>query len=276
MARPENTSGPQVNSHDGGSLARVGIIAAVGFAIGIVWPRLAGVSLVPEAPVDRTEHAVAEAANSAAAIIVEPEIIELTPEDRLAIGPPKITSCVNSKGKKSSKCDAIDVDQLVHSQLIALLGCSGASGVFGNLSLGFRIDFEAKKIESPKSGRSTNLPKDTTRELLACAKTELSTVKWGNVAHEFSQYQVYYSLSFKTPEAAAEEKTSVVPASGMATVQWGTALVRKEGNDDAKIQTRLMSGARVVVTGRLGAWYRVKYDAKGREGWVIGKALGLK
>jgi len=31
----------------------------------------------------------------------------------------------------------------------------------------------------------------------------------------------------------------------------------------------------VVVTGRQGDWYRVKYDAQGREGWVHGAGLGL-
>jgi hypothetical protein len=206
----------------------------------------------------------------------ESEVIELLPEDRLAIGSPTVTSCVNSEGKKSTSCDTLDVDALVHPALISLLGCPAAEGVFGTLSLGFKVDFEKGKIEEPQSGRSTNLPKSTTDELLVCAKNEFKNVTLREIPHQFSEYQVFYSLEFKTPEVAAEGKTSVTPASGTATVRWGTALVRKEGNREADVQARLMSGARVVVTGRLGAWYRIKYDAKGREGWVIGKALGLE
>lgn len=269
--------GPKVSAQDEGSLARVGIIALVGFVIGIAWPRLAGVSLVPEAPVERSSTEIQEPDDEKTAVsATESEVIELLPEDRLSISPAKITSCSDSEGKKSSNCDIVDVDTLMHPALISLLGCPAAEGVFGNLSLGFKIDFATSKVEKPTSGRSTTLPKNTSAELIECAKKEFNNITLVEVPHQFSQYQVFYSLEFKTPEVAAQGKTSVTPASGTATVQWGTALVRKEGNRDADIQTRLTSGTRVVVTGKLGVWYRVKYDAKGREGWVIGKALGLE
>src|SRR5262249_31174345 len=39
-------------STDRPQLGRVGIIAVVGFVIGMIWPRLAGVKLVPNAPTD--------------------------------------------------------------------------------------------------------------------------------------------------------------------------------------------------------------------------------
>jgi hypothetical protein len=259
------------------SKGHVLIIALVGFVIGVVWPRLAGVSLVPEAPVEDEVQSDEDDAQATAktAVPQEPELIELLPEDRLQVSPAKITSCVQGKDK-AAKCDEIKVDDLVHPHLMALLGCPSAQGVFGTLSLGFRLDFEQAKISEVESGRSTDLPEETTKEILRCATQELSTVSLNGLSHQFDSYQVFYLLEFKTPEAAAQDKTSVTPASGKATVQWRTALIREEADRDAKVVARLLTGAVIVVTGRMGEWYRIKYDDKGREGWVHGAAIGLK
>jgi hypothetical protein len=267
---------PVVRTRDEQSLGRVGVIALVGFVIGIVWPRLAGVSLVPEAPVESESTAVDPAGDSPGEAPAEPDVIELMPEDRLGIGPAQVTSCVDSAGKKKATCDKPDIDQVVHPHLISLLGCSAATGVFGTLSIGLKVDFEKKKLSEPVSGRSTDLPESTAKELLLCAAKEFAAAEVPDVAHDYAEYQVFYALEFKTPEAAAEEKTSTTPASGQATVQWHSAQVRKEPERNAQVQARLLSGARVVVTGRQGEWFRVKYDAKGREGWIHGAALGLK
>lgn len=275
-AEAKKREGPVVRAHDERSLGRVGIIALVGFTIGIVWPRLAGVSLVPEAPVEDEEPLSEEESEAQEPTPSEPEMIELTPEDRLGIGPAQITSCVDASGKKTSSCDKPDMDEVVHPHLISLLGCPAATGVFGTLSLGFKVNLDERKITDPESGRSTDLPESTTKELLLCAKKELAAVQVPALPHEYPEYQVYYALDFKTPEAAAEAKTSVTAASGTATVQWRSAQVRKEPERTADVQARLLAGARVVVTGRQGEWFRIKYDAKGREGWIHGAALGLK
>ncbi len=275
-SQAKKNEGPVIQTHDERSLGRVGVIALVGFTIGIVWPRLAGVSLVPEAPVEEETALSDEDPESEEQAITEPEVIELTPEDRLGIGPAQITSCVDSSGKKTTSCDKPDMDEVVHPHLISLLGCPAATGVFGTLSLGFKVNLEEKKITDPESGRSTDLPESTTKELLLCAEKELAAAQVPALPHEYAEYQVFYALDFKTPEAAAEAKTSVTPASGTATVQWRSAQIRKDPEREADVQARLLAGARVVVTGRQGEWFRVKYDAKGREGWIHGAALGLK
>ena len=41
------------------------------------------------------------------------------------------------------------------------------------------------------------------------------------------------------------------------------------------VVARILRGTRVVVTGRKDDWYRVKYDAKGSEGWVFKTAIGM-
>lgn len=267
---------PRVGVETQTSHRNVLIIAVVGFVIGISWPRLAGVSLVPEAPVEDESPEQKEEATAEPTAETEPEVIELAPEDRLTVSRPQITSCVSTSGDKTSACDEPDVDSLVHNHLLSLLGCPSATGVFGTLSLGFQVDFEQGKIADIESGRSTDLPETATKELLRCAERDFAGISVSGVPHQFQSYQVYYLLTFKTPEAAAQEKTSVTPASGKATVQWRTALIRDEPDRESSVDARILSGAVVIVTGRMGEWYRVKYDDKGREGWVHGAALGLK
>jgi len=58
-------------------------------------------------------------------------------------------------------------------------------------------------------------------------------------------------------------------------VSWETALVHATPEKDGKVVARVLSGTRVAVTGRSGDWYRIKYDARGREGWVFRTAVGM-
>ena len=65
------------------------------------------------------------------------------------------------------------------------------------------------------------------------------------------------------------------PASGHATVSWDVALVRATPARDGEVRARVLSGTRVVVTGKNGDWFRIKYDAKGNQGWVYRTAIGM-
>jgi uncharacterized protein YgiM (DUF1202 family) len=78
----------------------------------------------------------------------------------------------------------------------------------------------------------------------------------------------------ETP-ASGGEPPAITPASGRATVNWEVALVRATPTRDGDVLARVLSGTRVVVTGRSGDWYRVKFDAKGSEGWVFRASIGL-
>jgi hypothetical protein len=100
------------------------------------------------------------------------------------------------------------------------------------------------------------------------------------IPHEHQRYTVFYriELAAAPPEPAAPASAaplSVTPASGNATVSWETALVHATPEKDGKVVARVLSGTRVAVTGRSGDWYRVKYDARGREGWVFRTAIGM-
>lgn len=264
---------------DGVQLGRVGVIAVIGFAIGIVWPRLAGVSLVPSAPVEGARQQALAAQDEASAeeqqAPVEEEESEpepLSPAERLVIDDFKVTSCRDADGKTQKDCE-LDAEALLKKPLLLLATCPAAENAIGKLSVGVDLDFKAKRVSDPKSGRTTDLPNAVTRDLLACARRGFDSVAWGSVEPKQSSYTVYALVEFRHPQAVAEEP--IVPASGSATVRWNVALIRKDSNSNAKIRARLNSGTRVIVTARQGEWYRVKYDAKGGEGWVHGAAIGM-
>jgi len=265
---------PRLESIEGQPLYRVGIIALLGFGVGVVWPRLAGVSLVPEPPVEHSAPVEpSEPAPAAGQAEAAPRAI--LAKERMAIGPAKITSCRDQAGQPVSDCGTLEVDALLHPTLLSLTECPAASGAFGTLSLGLDLDLVGGKIEKVQSGRSTDLPAAVTKEILRCAEKGLSLLSPSRIKGQQASYTVYYVLEFKTPEEVIQTGSEVTPASGKGTVRWQTALIRKEPARDGEVLSRLLSGSEVIVTGRQGDWYRVKYDAQGREGWVHGAALGL-
>lgn len=256
------------------SLSRAGIIAAVGFVLGVLWPWLLGISLVPEPPVsDRATKTDGAAADPPDAQVSEAKEIAAT--DLLEISEPLVTSCRDVEGKAEKSCSGIDFDPILHGPLLTLVECPAAQGVFGTLSLGIELSFAEKKVTKVESGRSTDLPAAVSKELIRCAEKRLEAAALDATPAAHASYTVFYKILFKTPEIAASEAETISLASGVATVLWRTALVREEPNGEAKIRARVLAGARLTVSGRMGDWYRVKYDASGREGWVHGAALGL-
>jgi hypothetical protein len=274
-------------------LARVGIVAGVGFVIGIIWPWLAGVRLVPRPP-EEARQTTAPVAASASASAAAPAAAKATPAkvpkkpeapkpgDRVKVGAATITSCRTAQGDKVDNCDAIELDDVAAARIKALGGCKAARTAVGLLSLGLELDFGKNSIERLSSGRSTTLPERTAQALLTCAKREFSAASLTGVKHEHASYTVFYRVELLPPgKTAAEDETEssdgeeLTAASGMATVSWNVAIIRDVPNKDGALVARIASGTRVAVVGRNGDWYKVKYDAKGSEGWVYRGALGL-
>jgi hypothetical protein len=165
--------------------------------------------------------------------------------------------------------------------LLALSGCEAAKGLSGTLSVGFELNFKTDKVTEIKAGKSTTVDDRTTSALLACARNEFKAASLKDVKHDNDEYSVYYLIEFQPePEEGSEDAGTeeadddVVAASGKATVGWQVALIRKMPKE-GDIVARLLSGTNVVVTGRKGDWYRVKYNSKGDEGWVYKSAIGL-
>ena len=284
-------------------LGKVGIMAVVGLSIGIVWPRFAGFHLVPAPPSESVaspsaDAGAASASGSASAPGAAP--IAGTAAAKAPAGdpspsgvtPPKVTlaqvvSCRSKDAGKKAHCDTPAIDSVVGDPLRALIACDGAEGTRGILSLGFDVDFENNKLDNYTAGKSTTLPSSLTKQLLRCAEKELGKVSLEGVTHPMMSYRVFYRLEFgaEPGEAAAskDDKPSgdspapsgeVIAASGRVTVTWDAALVRAKPKD-GEILARVLGGTRLTVTGHQGDWYRVKYDAKGSEGWVFKAAIGL-
>ena len=273
----------EVPKDDSVRLGRVGLIALAGFVIGILWPRLAGMQLVPRAPVedDPRPAALASATPKPAApeaAAPNAEQADALPEaDRVKISEMAVTSCRGAK--EQSECDAVGFDGIARTRLSTLAACPAGLGSTGVLSIGLDLDFEKNAVSNVRSGQSTSLDDSIASKLVECAAKEFKTATLAGVKHEHSNYTVFYKVEF-LPEASqaapagSATDEGLVDASGRATVGWNVALIRKEPRD-GDVVARVLSGTNVVVTGRQGDWYRVKYDGKGNEGWVYRSAIGL-
>jgi hypothetical protein len=269
---------------------RVGIIALVGFVIGIAWPRLAGVKLVPDPPVEEEAlspvAATAAPAQSAAPALVNPTPVQPPPpkpeaSERVRVSPPQVTSCRDAQGERLSTCDKPDVDRFARAPLSALASCSGAANASGTLSLGIDLDFSAKKLSVLK-GKSTTMAEAPANALLACARAGLEAATLSDLEHTAERYTIFYRVDvLPAPPppppagAAVGDAGAENAASGRATVLWEVAILRGTPSKDGEIVARVLQGTRLVVSGRQGDWYKVKYDARGREGWVYRTAIGL-
>ncbi|HEY6080426.1 MAG TPA: SH3 domain-containing protein [Polyangiaceae bacterium] len=280
---------------DGVKFARVGIIAVVGFAIGIAWPRLAGVKLVPSAPVPAAAEASARELTGAPAEEKPADLVPpppapsaaepaKPPADRVLVSEVQVASCKTVHGKRAPSCDRVDFDRVAREHLRELSACPGIEDASGVLSLGFELDFEADKIRSIQSGKSTSLEQDYVDKLLGCARERFSNVSLVGIPHEKQAYSLFYRLELLPPPDAVKKsdtstpagsEAAATPASGRATVSWDVALVRATPARDGEVRARVLSGTRVIVTGKSGDWFRVKYDAKGNQGWVYRTAIGM-
>jgi hypothetical protein len=272
-------------------LGRVGLIAVVGFVVGIVWPRLAGLRLVPELPVPAasapdlsgapeeqpTASAIASAALPPRPTRPEPLAPGAQPP---VVGEAQVTSCRDAAGGKVEKCDAVDFDRVARERLSNLDDCPAARKAAGVLSLGFELDFTTERVSRITSGKATSLEEETLQSVLECYRQSFANVSLVAIPHEHQRYSVFYriELAAAPPDptvAASTAPVAVTPASGSATVSWETALVHATPEKDGKVVARVLSGTRVGVTGKSGDWYRVKYDSRGREGWVFRTAIGM-
>lgn len=272
-------------------LARVGVIALVGFAVGIVWPRLAGVRLGPAPPEDeRGALAALTSASSSAQPTVSASASDMSlaaPSHSAAVpangqtvvvGAGKVLSCRNTKGKSPDECDTPSFDALAVPKLRSLAKCPASSGLSGKLSVGIDLDFHRNRIKLAR-GKSTTLSKAAVAALWPCLEAEFQKTKLDDLAHQHARYAVFYTVQFfppgKMPEGEVggerteaggqnEKKPSEQP-SASAQVVYDTVLVRDEPGE-GKVIGRLVRGTRVELLFRKGGWYRIRIGD--REGWV--------
>ena len=281
----------EVPKEDRPRFGRVGAIALVGFVVGVAWPHLAGVRIVPRAPTPASDASADDLSGAPApppdAHSAKPEGDAPAPAPALAaaggepfaIGAGEVTSCRGSDGKRLASCDPLEFDSVARARLATLAACGATARARGLLSVGFDLDFERDRVVGVQLGKSTTVAEQDARALIGCLNETLGEVSIASIRHTHTRYTIFYRLDFKEPAlatpAAGGARESVTPASGRATVSWDVALVRSGPSREEGVVARVLSGTRVTVTGRQGDWYRVKYDGKGSEGWVFRTAIGM-
>jgi hypothetical protein len=277
--------------------SRVGVVAAIAFAVGIAWPSLLGVRIGPDVPGkhDKAEPVPAEPEASAedeagvpeGRLPSAPAGRAVTKHQTVNVSDGKLVGCRDKDKKKVDSCGTLKFDRIAKPKLAELAKCPSALGLDGELSIGFEIDFEGKKVTVLK-GEDTTLPTSTVRGVLACAAEEFGEAELHKVAHTHRYYTVFYDAEFLPPgtpieeDGADDEKGTPAEAAGaesegdgtkgMASVSWDTALLRKQPKD-GEITARLMRGTRVKLLDRQDDWYRV--DAGMATGWVHKQAIGM-
>lgn len=283
-----------VAAQDRPSWVRVGVIAAVGFAIGIAWPRIAGIKLGPNAP-EPGAHASAAAKSSdpatsapSAALTAPPLPSPVASIATAATsgGAPTITfghgfvlSCKNKDGDtlKGAACGTVGgFEGLAQPRLKKLAQCPAAEGVSGKLAVVLTIDFSASHI-GVDTGKQTTIPSPD--GLYTCMRSAFQGAPIGGLEHDHARYSILYTVTLAapagstgTPSAASAQAGD--PKDSSAQVTWETALVR-DAPRTGNIVARLPRGTKLQLGVAKDGWYPIKYGADfATEGWVYRGAIG--
>jgi hypothetical protein len=284
-------------AEDRPSWVKVGIIAAVGFGVGVLWPRIAVERLGPSAPGDAPPAAGAPAAPrppEVPALDRAPAVLASAPSatpsasasaPSATAGPPHVVvskgmvvGCKNDEGDalKGGACGGLaGFDAIARPRLAHVRGCSAADGVTGKLAVTFGLDFKNNRI-NVEIGRSSvpNL-----ESIGGCVKQNFAGVSLGAMDHEHPRYTVSYNATLGPPEAGSSTPsgTATSPVSTdapTASVVWEVAIVRDTPRT-GQVVTRLQRGTKVRVGQGQDNWYRVRYGSGfTSEGWVYRGSIG--
>ena len=286
------------------SWTRVGVIAAIGFVVGVAWPRLAGVRMGPSVPEAATASAAAvappseqvaalpvtatpPASTGVPAVVVAPAPpASVAVPVSLAVGHGVVFGCKTSDGDslKGGECGGLPgLDGIIMPRLRKLAECPEAAGATGKLHLVVHVDF-------PRGGLGVDLGRghgvSSPDALLACAKTAMTGASLNAVVHDNPRYSVAYSVTFtgegaSAPSASASASahgggaaTGGDAAEGTAQVVWEVAIVR-DAPKTGKVVARLQHGAELHLGVVKDGWYPVKFgDGFTSDGWVYRGAIG--
>ena len=286
-------------AEDRPSWTKVGVITAIGFIVGIAWPRVMGVRLGPSIPADvaaaaasaSTSAAAAEASGAPVVPSSAPALAAVPALSPAAAAVPTVTvghgvvfGCKTSEGDalKGGDCGALPgLDGLVMPRLRKLSECPEVGSATGKLHLIVHVDF-ARGGLSVDLGRGQGVVAPDA--LLACAKADVAGVGLTGVVHENQRYSVAYSVTFEAggagavtaasdPGATATSARVASDADGTAQIVWEVAIVR-DTPKTGKVLARLQRGTTVRLGAARDGWYPVKYgDGFGSDGWLYRGAV---
>jgi Bacterial SH3 domain len=299
-----NASGPLVvevppSSADRPSWAKVGVITAMGFIVGVAWPRIAGVRLgpsvpeasstmVPAASSGSLEIPAARTATSAATLalasapatsppVPPPAAPTSQPRANITVGRGTVVGCTSVDGGalKGNECGAVvALDSAITPRLRRLAECPDAASTEGKLRLVLHVDFGRGAVDAEQGRGTTGISHP--EPLVACARVQLAGIGLGGIPHDNPRYTVAYVVSF-APERPGSSDTIAPPADpadATAQVQWDVAIVR-DAPKTGKVIARLQRGTALHVGSAKDGWYPVKYgDGFASDGWVYRAAIG--
>jgi len=294
------------------SWVRVGVIAAVGFVIGVGWPRLVGAKIGPSLPADSAATAPAARAEPAAAPVVSAAPVVAPPVAAPSASPPPaataslpvmtvnhgvLLSCKSEDGqtlKGVTACGGLaGFDAIAQPRLRKLSTCPAANGsTSGKLSVVFSLDFTSHRVAADV-GKSSTV--SDPQGFAACVKGAFQGVSLGALDHQNPRYTIGYNVLFAptdhpgptpvaTPSGPADgvPVVSVAPSTPPASkgpsddsnveVAWEVAIVRDAPRTGAVV-ARLPRGTKVHLGASQDGWYKVDLGS-GTEGWVYRGAIG--
>lgn len=276
---------------------KVGVVAVVGFVIGVAWPRLLNVKVGPDVPGGGPKPALVAASSQSAAADTDP--VEPAPsggaaassaapdgddegvsnKQSVTVADGVVVSCRNKKNDKVDDCGKLAFDRTAKPRLAELNRCPAALGLEGELTVTLGINFEKNEVVVDGIKKKSEVPSSTLKGVVSCAAEALKGVELEKIPHTHVRYGVSYTVAFfppgKAPKAEGEAETEAGDAGdaglGKATVSWEKALLR-DNPKEGKVVARLPQGTRVKLVEKDGDWYRVE-SSKGK-GWVYRQAIG--
>jgi hypothetical protein len=274
--------------------SKVGVVAAIGFVIGVAWPRLAGVTIGPAPPQDNRPSAAAMASAKAAPMTSAAGMPVAVPapassgqtgtaanEQTVVVSPGEISRCRDAKGKAAEKCDDLALDPLLSPRLKELSRCPAAIGLSGKLTIGFELDFKKRKISVQHAKGKANLPKATLDGVTRCTEKSVSGVSLDDLTHEQNKYLVGYTLAFFPPgkvpdtdDPSKDEKKPEAKEEAKATeIVWRSVQVHDAPKKSAPTIAKLTKGTKVTVLEQKDDLCRIDFG-DGKQGWIVREAVG--
>ena len=291
---------------------RVGAIAVIGFAVGIAWPRLAGVRLGPTAPsaaapagsaptadLPPPKTGAASVAVASASLVAPsgtPPAASSAPAPTasasagpvgataVTVSPGIMLTCRTEAGEtlKGKACGALPFDAIALPRLRRLSQCPATPGNEGKLSPKFQLDFERNKLSVQMGTKNTVGNLDS---FSACLGTLFEKVSINAVVHEHARYLLQYNVVFAPgeaskarPVAAASPSENTAPTATGSNGGGGEAKIAwdvaivRDAPRSGAIVGRIQRGTPVQVLATENNWYKVRGGSA--EGWLYRGAIG--
>lgn len=275
----------------------LGGVAVIALTAGILWPRACGLKFGGEPG----EEAVASASPSSEVLPPEalPAAVDAGPAPatdggseppglaNVLVGKSTLMQCADPPGPdlKPSKCGEPALDPQLVPKLEQLASCPAVAGVAGKLALSVDLNFKTRAVKVT-AGKGSATIKNGKRDdkaiepLLQCIRTTLKELIASESAPkpEHLRYVLAYPVTIAAQTAAPMPSASVEKekaATGVATVQVDTAIVRDAPSTSGQPIGRLSRGTKVSTIGTSGNWFHVKFgENDANEGWIFRTNIG--